>query len=117
MAIKGLNFKFISLFLIYVFFGVLSRVLFTQTDFDKEYLYFLAGITATPMVFYLLVGLNTNLHTIKNLMSLILCNVLLQFFIKEGIDKYYIALNIGFLLSTILIGITFVKKINKWFLE
>ena len=117
MVIKSLNLKFFALFLLYACFAVLSRVLYTQTNFDKEFLYFLAGINVIPMVFYLLVGLNKNMHTIKNLMSLILGNVLLQFFIKDGIDKYYIALNLGIILSSILIGITFIKKINKWLLE
>jgi hypothetical protein len=114
---KSINLKFFGLFLIYSFFGVFSRVFYIQLGFNKEYLYFLAGLNVTPMIFYLIVCLNKNLYKIKFILYLIICSVLLEFFIKDAFDKCYFALNIGILLSPILIGITFIKKINNWFLK
>ena len=91
-----------------------SRVFYNLLSFDIVILHFLAGITATPMIFYLLVSINKNIHTTKNLLGLIIGIMFLQYFIEDTFDNNYYALNLGVLLSVLFIRITFTAKINNW---
>ncbi len=116
MKMKNLNFKLFGLFLMYLLIAVLSRVFYTHFGFDKIYLDFLAGLITPPMIFYLIVCFDTNKHTFKYFLFFIAGYLLFQFIIREVLDKYYIAISLGIIFSSLLVLITFIRRINHWFL-
>lgn len=113
MKNRNVNLKFFGLFLMYLLIAVLSRVFYIHFGFDKIYLDFLAGFITLPMIFYLIVCFDTNKHTFKYFLFFMAGYLLFQFLIRDKFDKYYIALNIGIVISALLIRITFIKSINR----
>lgn len=117
MKKKQLNLKFMGLFFCYVIIAAISRPLYFYFSFDKLYLDFIAGLIVPPIIFYLLISFDSTKHNWRQLLYLILGYVIFQFLISDIYDNHFYIKLIGLILSGALCGVTFIDRVNRWFLN
>lgn len=110
------KFLLMSIILAIVSFGL--RPLFLKFSFDLLYLNFLSGLFAIPIVYFLIVSISIRQHQWQSALLLVIGVILIHTIIYHGeYDNIFFIRILGMGFSLLLIGITFIKKVENWFLD
>lgn len=115
---NSFNYKFILLTLVIGIVGFLLRPIFLTFSWDTVYLNFLSGVFAVLLIYYLSVSISTKQHRWHNAIFLVIAIIIVYgiFSYKEWDRNFYLRIA-GMLVSLAFISLTFIEKVENWFLD
>lgn len=117
MKNNPLNLRLLGLSISYTLIAVLSRPFFSHFEIDNTFLYLVIGLTVPPMIFYFFVTFGILKHQYREISFLTLGFILYLLLSYNPNDKLFIIKLIALILGGALCCITFIDKVNQWFMS
>ena len=117
MKHNPLNLRLLGLSLCYTLIAVLSRPLFSLLEIDNTFLYIVAGLAVPPMIFYFSVTFGIFKHQYREILYLTLGFILYLLLTYNPNDHLFIIKIIALIMGGALCCITFIDRVNQWFMR
>ena len=115
---NSFNYKFILLTLAIGIAGFLLRPIFLTFSWDVVYLNFLSGVFGVLLIYYLSVSISIKQHRWQNALFLVIAIIIVYSIFSYGeYDRNFYLRIAGMLVSLAFISLTFVDKVENWFLD